>query len=201
MHPLPSHGVLLELNDIGIYLIGPSGIGKSEIALELIIMGACLICDDAPEFAADTKTKQVSGHCPKDFYGLMHLHDLGIINILELFEPDFFDSKAFNSIRYKNEQLKKNSLGNGVIRQNYFRPSHSIDFIVELVPADNKTDTVAHQTPQQLLTPDYQYWQYSDWTIPGICIHLYPNRNIPLIIKIASLQFLSSGYPPEASNQ
>lgn len=161
MTPLPKHGVLLEYNGIGVYIIGASGIGKSEIALQLIHQGACLICDDAPDLSDDTDSRQVFGSCPEGFYGLMHLHDLGIINIMELFGSD------------------------------YFKLSQAINFIIELVPAADKLAVVSHQTPQQLLTPDYQYWQYHGWTIPGIRIHLYPNRNIALMIKTAVMQFSS----------
>ena len=159
---LPAHGVLLELNDTGIYLIGDSGIGKSEIALQLIHQGARLICDDAPDFTADTQTGQLLGSCPEGFYGLMHVHDLGVINIMQLFNPDSF------------------------------KACQHIDLVIKLAAADNRLAVITEQTPQQLLTPDYQYWHYHAWTIPGIYLHLYPNRNIPLLIKIAVLQFSSA---------
>jgi HPr kinase/phosphorylase len=171
MRPLPAHGVLLELNGIGLYLIGSSGLGKSEIALELIYQGASLICDDAPNLMADTDTNQLSGHCPEGFYGLIHLHDLGIINLLEL----------FNSSLLTKEHSRKD----------LFQPSHTIDFIIELVSTEDRLSVIARQTPQELLSPNYLNWQFQHWTIPGIRIHLYPDRNIPLIIKTAVLQFSS----------
>ena len=156
---LPAHGTLLEIDGMGVYLIGRSGIGKSEIALQLIYQGACLVCDDAPNFTIDSRQKKLSGSCPEDFYGLMHVHDLGIINVLELVSPASF------------------------------RGSHSIDFIIKLIDTDNRLAVISHQTPQQLLSPDYQSWQYHHWTISGIHLHLYPNRNIPLLIKTAVKQF------------
>lgn len=171
MTTLPTHGVLLEFNNLGLYLVGDSGIGKSEIALQLIHQGAALICDDAPDFTIDKNEERIIGHCPKNFYGLMHLHDLGIINVIELF----------------NSNLSENNPA----RRDYFKPCHSIDFIIELVAADNRLSIISRQTPQQLLTTDYQYWQYQGWTIAGIRIHLYPNRNIAVIIKTAVMQFLS----------
>ncbi len=167
MISLPSHGVLIEINGIGVFLIGDSGIGKSEIALQLIYQGACLICDDAPELVIDTENKYVSGHCPKAFYGMMHIHDLGIINLVELANNDLFQASSF-------------------------QPSHTIDFIIQLIVPEDRESILSQQTPEQLLTPDYQYWQHHNWTIPGIHLHLYPNRNMPLIIKTAVLQFLSS---------
>lgn len=161
MNTLPTHGVLLDLNGIGVYLIGASGIGKSEIALQLIHQGARLICDDAPELTADADTGRVSGSCPQGFYGLMHIHDLGIINIIQLFNPESFKARQ------------------------------QIDFIVNLVADNDRLSIIAQQSPQQLLTPGYQHWKYQTQTIPGICLHLYPHRNMALMIKIAVLQFIA----------
>ncbi len=173
MTTLPSHGVLLELHNMGIYLIGHSGIGKSEIALQLIHQGACLVCDDAPDFTSNVVSQdnendkihgQITGHCPKGYYGLMHLHDLGIINIIELFSSDASERQ-------------------------YFKPSQIVHFVIELIAVDNRQTIITKQSPQQLLTPGYQHWHCHSWTIPGIRIHLYPNRNIPMIINTAVLQF------------
>jgi len=161
--PLPLHGVLLELNGLGVYLIGASGVGKSETALQLIHQGASLICDDAPDLIVDNKAQAIFGHCPKGFHGLLHIHDLGIINIRDLF--------GFKS----------------------FKAHHQIDFVIELKPVGDRKTQLSQQTAQQLLTPSYQHWQYQTWTIPGIHLHLYPGRNIPLIINTAILQFSSNG--------
>ncbi|RME34489.1 MAG: hypothetical protein D6786_04700, partial [Gammaproteobacteria bacterium] len=45
------HGVFMEVMAIGVLLTGPPGIGKSEVALELITRGHRLVADDAPEFS------------------------------------------------------------------------------------------------------------------------------------------------------
>lgn len=146
--PLPGHGVLIELEQTGVYIIGQSGVGKSETALQLIEQGATLICDDAPIMSPGSEKQPLQGHCPEGFYGLMHLRDLGIINLIELFGKQSFEAE------------------------------HSIDFIIELIPSK-----------QAVEAPEYKQWQYQSWTIPGIRIHLYPNRNIPVLIKIAVMQF------------
>ena len=88
---LPLHGTLIEYLNTGIYLTGPSGSGKSETALQLIDKGARLVCDDAPllslsaEKTGSNHQYAVTGHCPEDFSGQMHIRNLGIINIGELF--------------------------------------------------------------------------------------------------------------------
>jgi HPr kinase/phosphorylase len=48
---LALHGVFMEVMAIGVLITGPSGIGKSELALELIARGHRLIADDAPQFS------------------------------------------------------------------------------------------------------------------------------------------------------
>ncbi len=89
---LPLHGTLIEYLDTGIYLIGPSGSGKSETALQLIYEGARLVCDDAPllqsnstEESSSNHKPAITGHCPENFSGKLHIRNLGIINIGELF--------------------------------------------------------------------------------------------------------------------
>ena len=81
---LPLHGTLIQYQGLGIYITGPNGSGKSETALQLIRDGAQLVCDDAPLFQTDN-AGNVLGLCPENFEGLIHIRDLGIINIAELF--------------------------------------------------------------------------------------------------------------------
>ena len=78
------HGVLMEVHGLGVLLTGKSGIGKSELALELINRGHRLIADDAPEFARigpDT----VRGHCPEVLRGFLEVRGLGVINVQKMF--------------------------------------------------------------------------------------------------------------------
>lgn len=78
------HGVFMEVTGIGVLLTGDSGIGKSELALELITRGHRLIADDAPEFrrvAPDT----LSGVCPAPLRDFLEVRGLGMLNIRALF--------------------------------------------------------------------------------------------------------------------
>ena len=80
------HGVLMDVLGIGVLIIGPSGIGKSEIALELITRGHRLVADD---------TVEVQKHHPDVLEGRgtpivkhhMEIRGLGIISIPRLFGP------------------------------------------------------------------------------------------------------------------
>lgn len=78
------HGVFMEVMGIGVLLTGPSGIGKSELALELISRGHRLIADDAPEFrrsAPDT----IRGRSPALLKDFLEVRGLGILNVRAMF--------------------------------------------------------------------------------------------------------------------
>ena len=81
---LTLHGVYMEVMTIGVLITGPSGIGKSELALELIARGHRLIADDAPLFSRITPDI-IDGTCPKTLQDFLEVRGLGIINVRELF--------------------------------------------------------------------------------------------------------------------
>lgn len=78
------HGVLMDVFGVGILLLGKSGIGKSEIALDLVMRGHRLVADDIVD---------VTRRKPGTIYGAgntiikhhMEIRGLGIINIKDLF--------------------------------------------------------------------------------------------------------------------
>lgn len=78
------HGVLLDVFGLGVLILGPSGIGKSECALELVLKGHRLISDDYVELTRRSSDK-LSGAGGKILQHHMELRGLGIINIKELF--------------------------------------------------------------------------------------------------------------------
>lgn len=78
------HGVFMEIAEIGVLLVGQSGLGKSELALDLISRGHRLIADDAPEFtriAADT----ICGTCPVALQDFLEVRGLGVLNVREMY--------------------------------------------------------------------------------------------------------------------
>lgn len=78
------HGVLLDIFGLGVLILGPSGIGKSECALELILKGHRLITDDYVELTRRSMDK-LTGEGGEVLRHHMELRGLGIINIRELF--------------------------------------------------------------------------------------------------------------------
>lgn len=78
------HGVFLEVLSIGLLLVGDPGVGKSELALELINRGHRLVADDAPEFAL-LGPDDLNGGCPPLLQDFLEVRGLGILNIRAMF--------------------------------------------------------------------------------------------------------------------
>lgn len=118
------HGVFLEVLGVGVLLAGPSGIGKSELALELVSRGHRLVADDAPRFARAAPAV-IEGVCPPLLRDFLEVRGLGVLNIREMFgdnavlaarrlqliitlqagASDRNDAERFNSSRYHREIL------------------------------------------------------------------------------------------------
>lgn len=78
------HGVIMEVLGVGILITGESGIGKSEIALDLIHRGHRLVGDDLVEIKRIGK-EELIGSCPKILQYFMELRGVGIIDVKTLF--------------------------------------------------------------------------------------------------------------------
>jgi HPr kinase/phosphorylase len=78
------HGVFVRLEGKGVLIIGKSGIGKSEIALDLIHKGHALISDDSVVFYKKNKTN-IIGEAPSILRNLIEVRGLGILDIKKLF--------------------------------------------------------------------------------------------------------------------
>lgn len=77
------HGVLMELYGLGVLLVGESGIGKSECALDLITRGHRLVADDT--VLVKRIGDQLKGSSPEIIQGHLEIRGLGIINVKDLF--------------------------------------------------------------------------------------------------------------------
>ena len=78
------HGVLVEVYGEGVLIVGDSGVGKSETAVELIKRGHRLIADDAVEIRRVSK-KTLVGSAPDNIRHFIELRGIGIINARRIF--------------------------------------------------------------------------------------------------------------------
>lgn len=78
------HGVLVEVYGEGILILGDSGVGKSETAIELVKRGHRLIADDAVELRK-VSSRKIMGWAPENIRHFIELRGIGIINVARLF--------------------------------------------------------------------------------------------------------------------
>lgn len=78
------HGVFMEVLSLGVLLTGASGVGKSELALELLTRGHRLIADDAPLFAR-IAPDIIIGTAPDVLQDFLEVRGLGVLNMRKMY--------------------------------------------------------------------------------------------------------------------
>ncbi|MEA5051310.1 MAG: HPr(Ser) kinase/phosphatase [Oscillospiraceae bacterium] len=78
------HGVFVEVYGEGILILGESGVGKSETAIELVKRGHRLVADDAVELRK-VSNRTIVGQAPENIRHFIELRGVGIVNIKNLF--------------------------------------------------------------------------------------------------------------------
>lgn len=78
------HGVFMDVYGLGVLITGDSGVGKSELALELITRGHGLVADDIVEMAR-VAPDMVEGRCPGMLRDFLEVRGLGLLNIRTIF--------------------------------------------------------------------------------------------------------------------
>jgi HPr kinase/phosphorylase len=79
-----SHGVFLDVLGLGVLITGASGVGKSELGLELISRGSGLIADDVVEFYR-IGPETIEGRCPALLRDFLEVRGLGVLNVRSVF--------------------------------------------------------------------------------------------------------------------
>ena len=82
--PTRVHGTLVEVAGVGVLLLGRSGIGKSECAIELVVRGHRLVADDVVLVEADENGAPI-GRSPELIRHYVELRGIGIVHIPSLF--------------------------------------------------------------------------------------------------------------------
>lgn len=103
------HGVLVEVYGEGLLLMGDSGIGKSEAAVELLKRGHRLIADDAVEIRKISENS-LMGAAPALIRNYIELRGIGIINVAKLFGMGAVKAEneinlVVNIVPWNNQQL------------------------------------------------------------------------------------------------
>ena len=78
------HGVFMDILGLGVLLTGESGLGKSELGLELISRGHGLVADDAVDLYRVSQTS-LEGRCPELLLNLLEVRGIGLLDIKAIF--------------------------------------------------------------------------------------------------------------------
>jgi HPr kinase/phosphorylase len=78
------HGVFMDILGLGVLLTGESGLGKSELGLELISRGHGLVVDDAVDIYRISQTS-LEGRCPELLMNLLEVRGIGLLDIRAIF--------------------------------------------------------------------------------------------------------------------
>ena len=78
------HGVFMDILGLGVLLTGESGLGKSELGLELISRGHGLVADDAVDLFRVSQTA-LEGRCPELLLNLLEVRGIGLLDIRAIF--------------------------------------------------------------------------------------------------------------------
>lgn len=159
------HGVLVEVYGEGILLLGESGVGKSETAIELVKRGHRLIADDAVEIRK-VSTKTLVGTSPDNIRHFVELRGVGIINARRIFgmgavkitekvdmaiHLEVWDSnKIYDRLGEDNETT--NILGIDVPSLTIpVKPGRNLAIIIEVAAMNNRQKKMGYNAAQELL--------------------------------------------------
>jgi HPr kinase/phosphorylase len=78
------HGVFMDILGMGVLLTGESGLGKSELGLELVSRGHGLVADDAVDFYRISQNA-IEGRCPELLMNLLEVRGIGLLDIKAIF--------------------------------------------------------------------------------------------------------------------
>ena len=159
------HGVLVEVYGEGILLLGESGVGKSETAIELVKRGHRLIADDAVEIRR-VSAKTLVGSSPENIRHFMELRGVGIINARRLFgmsavktneKIDMIDhleqwnpEKVYDRMGMNEEYT--DVLGVQVSSLTIpVKPGRNLAIIIEVAAMNNRQKRMGYNAAQELL--------------------------------------------------
>ncbi|MBQ5783066.1 MAG: HPr(Ser) kinase/phosphatase [Oscillospiraceae bacterium] len=160
------HGVLVEVHGEGVLIIGDSGVGKSETAIELVKRGHRLIADDAVEIRKVSNHTLV-GQSPSNIRHFIELRGVGIINIaraygsgavkqtqgidmvieLENWNPE----KSYSTTGLDDHYM--DILGINVIKSTVpVRPGRNLSIIIETAAITNRQKKMGYNPARELIS-------------------------------------------------
>lgn len=160
------HGVLMEVYGEGILLVGDSGVGKSEAAIELIKRGHRLIADDAVEIRRVSSISLV-GQSPENIRHFIELRGIGVINAQRIFGTGAVKPSQKIELAIKMEAWDASKMYDRMGIENEFaeilgiripvitipvKPGRNLAVIIEVAAMNNRQKKMGYNAAQELLT-------------------------------------------------
>ena len=128
------HGIFMDVLGVGVLITGESGLGKSELGLELISRSHGLVADDAVEFSR-IAPNMIEGRCPPILQNLLEVRGLGLLDIKAIFGE--------TSVRRKMRlKLIVHLVRRSTLEENY-----------ERLPIDSQTEDVLGLQIRKVVVP------------------------------------------------
>jgi len=158
------HGVLVDIYGEGVFIMGESGIGKSETALELIKRGHRFVADDAVEIKK-VSNQTLVGSCPELIKYFIELRGIGIIDVRQMFGVESLKATQSIDLVIKLEHWDQNRtydrlglheefmeiLGNKVVCHSIpIRPSRNLAVICESAAINHRQKKMGYNAAQIL---------------------------------------------------
>ena len=157
------HGVLVEVYGEGMLLLGDSGIGKSETAIELVKRGHRLIADDAVEIKR-VSDKTLVGSAPEIIRHYIELRGIGIVDVRRIFGigavknteridmviqlENWIEGKMYDRMGMDEEKI--NILGIDVSSITIpVRPGRNLAIILEIAAMNNRQKRMGYNTAEE----------------------------------------------------
>ena len=158
------HGVLVDVYGVGVLIMGESGIGKSEAALELIKRGHRLVSDDVVEIRK-VSDETLVGSAPDITRHFIELRGIGIVDVKNLFGvlsvrqtqnidlvitlEDWDRDKEYDRLGLEEQYTE--FLGNKVVcHQLPIRPGRNLAIIVETAAINHRQKNMGYNAAQEL---------------------------------------------------
>ena len=157
------HGVLVEVYGEGLLLLGDSGVGKSETAIELVKRGHRLIADDAVEIKR-VSAKTLVGSAPEIIRHYVELRGIGIVDVRRLFGmgavketekidlvinlENWIEGKMYDRLGLDEEKVE--ILGNKIPAITVpVKPGRNLAIILEIAAMNNRQKKMGYNTAEE----------------------------------------------------
>ncbi len=162
---LSIHGTLLDINGMGTLIIGKSGIGKSETALDLIKRGHQLIADDLVEII-EKEPGNLIGTSPEILKRYMEIRGIGIVDVVTMFGASAYrqrkNIRLVVELQTWDEDKYYDRLGLDELKIKYFNteisrviipvlPGRTVSLLVESAAMNEKLKLLGHNAAKEFV--------------------------------------------------